>query len=243
LKNSDFNAYVLASARNLALAEQRDSNILTLCNCCYGSLKHAAHVLEGDATLREEINALLKKEGLRVGGNRRVRHFLEILHDDIGLESLQRSFKRTFKGLKVAVHEGCHLLRPSSILKFDDALSPVKFDALVKATGAEPVPWSAKLDCCGSPLMGVNDALSMDLTQKKLLSAKRAGADCLCVVCPFCHIQFDTVQERMIADRGSDVHMPSILFPQLLGLCLGLDVKTLGIDMNRLPPAIERFLH
>ncbi len=102
-------------------------------------------------------------------------------------------------------------------------------------TGAEPIPWLTKLECCGSPVMGVNDGLSMDLAEKKLMKAKEAGADYLCVACPFCQLQFDRVQSAITNRRGSEVLMPSIVYTQLLGLSLGLDPRNLGMEMNVLP--------
>ena len=85
---------------------------------------------------------------------------------------------------------------------------------------------------CGAPQTGINDALSMDLTQKKLNDAKHADAHFLCTACPWCHIQFDTVQQMMISGKENEVPLASILYPQLLGLCMGMDGKPLGLDMN-----------
>jgi heterodisulfide reductase subunit B2 len=243
LKNFNFKAYVLASARNLAMTEEHSQELLTLCNCCYGSLKHAAHVLKEDERLREEINLALGKEGLKYEGKAEPKHLLQVLHDDVGIETLRKNLKRTFKGLKIASHYGCHILRPASVIGFDNPFSPVKFDRLVEVTGAEAVHWTAKLDCCGSPVMGVNDELSMDLTEKKLRNARQAGADYLCVACPYCHMQFDKVQHFMMGRRNSNEGLPSILYPQLLGLCLGIDEKALGLDKNRMDSTgLDRYL-
>ncbi|MBW2325102.1 MAG: disulfide reductase, partial [Deltaproteobacteria bacterium] len=114
-----------------------------------------------------------------------------------------------------------------------DPVAPSIFDKLVEVTGAESVDYLSKLECCGAPVMGVNDDLSMDLTEKKLANGKKAGADYLCAACPWCHLQFDTVQKMMISQNGSEP-LASIVYPQLLGLCMGIDEKTLGIEMNQL---------
>ena len=235
LRNLNFRAFVLAATRNLALAEKRALDVLTMCNCCYGSLKHAAHLLSEDAFLRNEINAILEKEGLRYDGRVAVKHFLQFLYDDIGLEGIRTKLKKTFRGLKIATHYGCHILRPSQVVQFDNAFSPVKFDQLVSLTGAESVPWLSKLECCGSPLMGVNDELSMDLIENKLVNARKAGADFVCVSCPYCLMQFDRMQDLMHSCRNSGALLPSILYLQILGLCLGVDSQSLGLEMNKLP--------
>jgi heterodisulfide reductase subunit B len=132
--------------------------------------------------------------------------------------------------LKVAIHYGCHLLRPHEVVQFDNPFAPTKLDRLVEVTGAESIPWDAKLDCCGSPLVGVDDELSIALMEKKIRSAYESGADCICVVCPACHYQFDRVQNMMAsAGRQGTKIIPSILFQQLLGFSLGIDKKDIGL--------------
>ncbi|MEW6374848.1 MAG: heterodisulfide reductase-related iron-sulfur binding cluster, partial [Thermodesulfobacteriota bacterium] len=141
----------------------------------------------------------------------------------------------SFKGLKIATHYGCHVLRPSQVVGFDNPVAPSLFDQLVEVTGAQSIDWSMKLECCGAPLWGVNDELSMDLTVKKLLDGKRSGADYLCVACPYCHLQFDKVQKMILSQRNVNHPLPSILYTQLLGLSLGIDKKILGLEMNEIP--------
>jgi heterodisulfide reductase subunit B len=243
LRNFNRKAYVLASARNLALAERRSLDVLTVCNCCYGSLKHAEHIMKEDGALREETARTLAKEGLHYEGRITAKHLLQVLHQDIGIDKIKPQLEKTFRGLKIATHYGCHLLRPRDIAQFDSPFAPVKFDQLVAATGAESVAWPAKLDCCGSPMWGVNDELSMQLTGRKLVSAKEAGADYLCVACSYCQLQFDRIQKAMLPQIGPEKRLPSILYTQLLGLCLGVEAEALGLDMNELPASgVLRFL-
>jgi heterodisulfide reductase subunit B len=122
-------------------------------------------------------------------------------------------------------------------------VTPSLFDQLVEVTGAESIDWSTKLDCCGGPLLGTNDELAWDLTEKKLADARNAGAHYLTTGCTFCQVQFDSVQEMMATVRGTNHHVPSILYPQLLGLCMGLDKDILMLDRNRIDiTGIEGFL-
>jgi heterodisulfide reductase subunit B len=232
LRNYDPMAYMLASARNLALAEKRALDVLTLCSCCYGSLRHVEHVMKSDELLKQEINLTLGKEGLAYQGGITTKHLLQVLYQDIGVEALKKSLKFTCNGLKIATHYGCRVLRPQNVVDFDNPFAPVKFDRLVEATGAKSVRWVSKLECCGSPLMGVNDDLSKDLTGKKLAGALQGGADFLCVACPFCQIQFNRVQQMMIQEGRTSRPLPSILITQLLGLCMGIDEKALGLEKN-----------
>jgi len=242
LKNFDLKAYALSSARNLALAEKRQLNILTLCNCCYGTVKHVEHLMKTDSSLNKEINTTLEKEQLTYRGGVEPKHLFQILYHDIGLDTIRQKLVKTYENLKVAVHYGCHLLRPNNVVQFDNPFAPSIFDQLVEITGAKSVPWTAKLECCGSPLWGVNDDLSLDLTQTKLSNARTAGADYLCVICPYCQIQFDRVQRIMHSRRSGASTLPSLVYTQLLGLCLGLDRKSLGLEINELPgTAVDRY--
>jgi heterodisulfide reductase subunit B len=172
-----------------------------------------------------------------------VRHLLEVLYNDVGLEALKESVVRPFKGVKIAVHYGCHILRPKERVQFDDPGTASIFDQLVEITGAEIVRWETQLDCCGAPVWGIDDELSMDLSQKKIKDARRSCADYLCVACAYCQIQFDRVQKMFVAQRGEDQGLPSLVFTQLLGLSLGLDSEALGIGQNELDTkGITRFL-
>ena len=237
LRNVDRKAYLLSAAGNLALAERDGVNIMALCKCCFGTLKETQYILGSNETLRREINDLLKPRDLFYQGQVEVKHLLSVLYHDVGLDNLKKKISRKMKDLKIATHYGCHALRPSKVTQFDDPVAPTLFDELVKVTGAESVEWSEKLNCCGAPLMGVNDRVSMDLTQKKLDSGRESGADFLCTACPYCQLQFDQVQSMMAGNGTAGNALPSILYAQLLGLCMGVDEKSLGLEKNQV--AIE----
>jgi heterodisulfide reductase subunit B len=240
LRNKDLKAFVLSSARNLALAEREDLNIMTLCKCGYGTLKMAAHLMKEDLSLRGKINTILAKEGLRYEAGVEIMHLLTVLYKEVGLEAIRQKIIRSYEDLKVATHYGCHALRPSKIVQFDDPVAPTLMDELVNVTGAQSIDWPNKLECCGGPLLEINNELSFDLTEKKLAGAKRGGAYYLTTACPFCQIQFETFQKQIAGEPGTIHQVPSILYPQLLGICMGLDKDTLGLDSNHIE--IENFL-
>ena len=243
LRNIDFKIYLLSSVRNLALAEKKNLNILALCQCCYGSLKKADYLMKEYPSLKKEANTVLEKEGLEYRGEIEIKHLLSVLHKDIGTEAIKEKMTKSYKGLRIATHYGCHALRPSKVVQFDDPVAPSLFDQLVEATGAESVEWPMKLECCGAPLWGVHDELSINLTLKKLTDGKQSGAEYLCSACPYCQIQFDKVQKMILDERGLNQPLPSILYTQLLGLSMGLDRKALGIEMNELSiVGVDKFL-
>ena len=242
-RNIDLRTFVLSAAKNMAVAERAGLDMLVMCKCCYGALKKAEQVLGENQDLKENINTILAKEKLEYEGRAVIKHLLMVLYRDVGGENLKSSILKKFSGLQIAASYGCHALRPSKVTGFDDPVSPTIFDELVEITGAFSVDWTRKLDCCGAPLTGINDQLAMDMAAKKITSARDAGAHYICTACPYTHIQFDWVQHRMAANFENLEPLAPILYPQLIGLCMGIDERTLGLSDNRLELAeISSFL-
>ncbi len=233
MRNVDEKSYVLPSVRNLALAEKAGLDIIVICNCCFQSLKKAQNVLAQDPQLQEEINAMLAKEGLRYSGKAEVKHYLTVLHNEITTAAIREKLAYRFKELKVAVLHGCHLLRPREITTFDDSFVPTITQELMEVAGAESLDWPGRMECCGASLAGINDDLSHRLLDEKISGARNAGANYITPICAYCHLQLDTTQINLLADRPEAKPLPVLLYPQLLGLCLGLDATALGIAENR----------
>ncbi len=231
LRNLDREAFLLSAARNMALANRMGHDMLVLCSCCFGSLKAAQHMLGRDETARKDVERILRAEGLPLDTGIRIRHLLSVLFHDIGPEALKERITHPFADLEIAAHNGCHALRPSHVTAFDDPVAPKMFDRLVEITGAKSVEWDTRLDCCGAPLLGVNDELSLDLTRSKLIKAAEAGADFLCTACPFCQLQFERAQGERTAENGGglDSVIP-LLYPQLLGVSMGIENEKLKLD-------------
>ena len=232
MRNVDEKAYILPSMRNMALAEKAGLDIFVICNCCFHSLQKATNVLKKNPELASELNLILAKEGLSYTGKATIKHFLTVLHQDVGLAAIKQKLVNAYTALNISVIHGCHLLRPREITGFDNTFVPEITDALVKLTGATSLDWPGKLECCGAALAGINDDLSHLLLNEKIDGAKTAGADYILPVCSYCHLQFDTMQGKTITEKPGSTPLPVLLFPQLLGLCLGLDPTTLGIGKN-----------
>jgi heterodisulfide reductase subunit B len=224
----DFQAFIYASARNLALAGEKGQPLLCLCQCCYGTLRYADLLLRKNEALLRQTAALLKEEGLRYPAQIEIKHLLHVFSEDIGPRALWGGNTRPFKSLKVAVHYGCHILRPRDVAAFDHPANPSQFETLVQVTGGISVDWALRLQCCGDPLHDKNDALSAALREKKLASARQAGADVLCVACPHCQMQFTRQPALSGTGPSPEPAPPSLLYTQLLGLSLGLEEKHLG---------------
>ena len=234
IRNTDLTASLLAAARNLAIAQEHHLPLLVLCKCGYGQHSYAAHLLTEEPTLKEQVNSTLTRDGLEYTQAPEIRHLLTVLYHDIGREAITEKITKPFTELKIATHYGCHALRPSEITAFDDPVNPTLFDELVELTGAESIAWEARLDCCGAPLFGSNDTLAVSLMEKKITSAHKAGAHYLAVACQYCHLQFDSVQKMISVKNKSNHTLAPILYPQLLGLSMGMDGERLGLGMNEL---------
>lgn len=227
--------YVAMAARNLALAERMGLDVVTLCNGCFGALVEAGHALKDDERLRAEVNGILKDEGLEFEGKTCVKHFVQVLYHDVGLSKIRAKVVNPFKGLRSAVHYGCHVLRPSEITKFDKAEDPRMLDQLVEATGTKSVNWLLKTMCCGAPSLAASEETALQLARMKLESAKKAGADCVITICPFCEVMFDTEQLKIATETGQSFDLPALFYPQLLGLAMGMKPDDVGLGMNRIP--------
>ncbi|RLC08770.1 MAG: disulfide reductase [Deltaproteobacteria bacterium] len=234
IRHQSFQSSILLAARSIALAQKEKLDIITPCMCCFGHLKYAEQCLKENSSLKEETNSILSNEGLKWEGSIQIKHLLSVLFHNVGLETIRGQIQNPYHGLRVAVHYGCHALRPGNVVRFDNPLAPTLFENLVDVTGAESVDWARRLECCGNPLWEKNNSLSLKLMRKKLEDATQSGAKFLCTACTYCQIQFDTVQEaELLQGRGTDA-LPSILYPQLLGLSLGLDETALGLEYNKI---------
>lgn len=242
VRNVDEKAYILPSVRNMAIAEKAGLDILVICNCCFASLQKARHVLDNDKELKDELNAILADENLQYKGTAHVKHYLTVLHEDVGTEKIKSKLVNKFKDLKISVIHGCHILRPREVTRFDDSFVPAITEELMQTAGATSLDWQGRLECCGAALAGINDELSHMLLKDKINGALNAGAEYITPICSYCHLQFDTSQKNLIEDDKSSKLLPVLLYPQLLGLCLGLDEKILGIEQNSTiqPDDIER---
>jgi len=232
VRNVDEKSYFIPSVRNMAIAEKKGLDIMVICNCCFASLQKARNVMADNAELAAEINDLLAKDGLKYEGTSTVKHFLSVLHEDIGIETIRKNLVNMVSDLNLSVIHGCHVLRPREITSFDDSFVPRITDELLAATGASSLDWRGKLECCGAALAGLNNDLATTLLNEKVDGALEAGAQFITPVCSYCHLQFDTTQPAVRGTRGSQQVLPVLLLPQLLGLCLGIDEKVLGIEQN-----------
>ncbi|MFQ6074795.1 MAG: CoB--CoM heterodisulfide reductase iron-sulfur subunit B family protein [Candidatus Bathyarchaeia archaeon] len=218
-------SWLSIAARNISLAEERALDLVTFCNGCLYTLRHACHMLR-EGKLRGRVNEVLSETGHRFGGSAKVKHFLEVILEDVGIDRLRRMVRSPLFGLTVATHPGCHILSPPEVMDFDDPYDPVVLDDLVRALGAQPADYDMKADCCGWTLanFGQPDA-SLTLLAEKVRNMREAGADCMVAGCPQCFYQFDMGQLLAARKLGLEHRVPVFFYHQLLGLAMeyGLD--------------------
>jgi heterodisulfide reductase subunit B len=234
-------AAVYLAARNIAIAEKMGfSDLLVVCNGCHLSLFEAAHFLKEDEKLRKQVNALLKEEDLQYSGKVKIWHTIDFLHDKVGEDAVKKAVTNPLNGLKVAVHYGCHILRPSSVGTVDDPENPQKLDKLIEWLGVKSLPYPEKLDCCGAMLMLSHPDAAFTFTGLKLKAVQDTGAEALIDSCPSCQNMFDVRQKSAGATTGAKLNFPVIYYTQLLGLAMGISQEKLGLNLNRSP--VDGFL-
>jgi len=225
---------LLLAARNLCLAEQQGLDILALCPGCAGTLRKVNKSLQEDKRLKERVNGLLKEIGMEFkGGKIAVKHLIQALVEDVGLEKIKDSVVKPLTGLKVTEHNGCHVLRPTKYIGFDDPENPVLLKRLIEATGAECLDYMYETDCCGAPIIGVNDKIPLYLAGDKLRNIKAVNAQALITVCPFCHMMFDINQPRIERLLSEKFGIPVLHYPQLLGLAMGFTSEEMALEELR----------
>ncbi|WP_457555172.1 CoB--CoM heterodisulfide reductase iron-sulfur subunit B family protein [Candidatus Pyrohabitans sp.] len=219
--------WIYLASYNLALAERREMDIVTLCGTCTGVFKRALLMLRDEA-LRERVNTRLAELDLSVSGRAGVSHLLEVLTQQ--RERVEREIRSPLN-LKVALQHPCNVFRPREIARFDDPVRPSAMREMVELTGAEAVRYPLEYECCGSALLITSESMGISSGADKLLSARKAGAQAMVVACGNCAYLFDRHRDRIAAVRR-EAQLPVLFLPQLLGLAFGMHGRELGLEIR-----------
>jgi len=240
VKANDEDAFYTAAARNLAIVEKAGLDVVTPCNGCYSTFKEASSHLRSDWRARAAINERLAREDLHYDGGLRILHFAEWLADEMGAGLLASKVTHPLWGMRLAVHYGCHLLRPQPAVRWDDPLNPTKVESLVAALGARVVDYPTKMQCCGGALDRVGEREgSLAFARRKLEDLMREEVDALVVVCPSCFQQFD-LNQAALQRANEPLNVPVLYLSEVIALAMGHAPEELGLDMHRV--SVEPFL-
>jgi len=220
-------------AKNLELSEQVEGDLAVACAACFSRLKTAQHKLADHPETRKQVEYALDAP-LAVA--KPVKHLLEILAKDYGLERLKEAVTKPLTGLKVACYYGCLLTRPPDVPELDCTEAPTIMERVIEAAGAEAVPWSHRLECCGANFTLSRPGVVLKLSGDILASAKRAGADCIMVACPLCHGNLDIRQAEIEGESGEHFGLPVFYMTQLLALAAGVAATKLGLESMIVDP-------
>ncbi|MFC2012376.1 CoB--CoM heterodisulfide reductase iron-sulfur subunit B family protein [Chloroflexota bacterium] len=199
--------------RNLAIAEEQGLDIAAACPACYVRLKQTRHEALEKPELKEQM---VESIGMPYEAKHDVRHILDILCNDIGIETIKEKVTGPLTGLKVVSYYGCFLVRPPKVVAFDDPENPQCMDDLMTAVGAESLDWSGKVDCCGGSLALTRRNIVIRLVDDLIEMARGVGAEALVAACPLCQMNVDGRQKLF------DSPLPVFYFTELMGLAMGL---------------------
>lgn len=228
---------VLLNARTFAMAEDMNLEILTICSTCQGVMRQVKWQLDDDSNLSAKTNEALAKINMQYKGEVKIRHLLWALVEDYGLQRLEQQIVKPLKDLKVAPFYGCYILRPAEALQFESHEKPVSLEQLIATIGAEPVNFDGETKCCGFPILFVQRETAFKMAGTYLNNAKQNGADIMVTPCPLCHISLDTYQAKSANETKTELNLPVMHLPQLIGLALGVEPEKLGLSKHMISTA------
>ena len=200
-------------ARNIAMAQKRDLELIVPCAGCFNMLKRAEHVLKTDPGGRREVESTV---GFTYREDLKIRALIDMVVNGIGFDRIEKQVGRPLTGLKVACYYGCALVRHPKVTQLDEPENPQYLDRLMSALGATPVDWSFKTDCCGADLALTHGNAVVKLVNKIVGMAQEAGAQCLVCSCGLCEINLEMRQDV------DALGLPVFYFTELMGIAFGL---------------------
>lgn len=182
----------LSSVRVLQAAFDKGQPLVTVCSACHNVVKQTNHALQTDAAFADAVNRYMQNDTPYVGQTR-VMHYLELLRDEIGFDTVRAKASDALKGRRVAAYYGCLLLRPSGVMQMDDPENPRIMEDLIAAMGATPVLWAQRNECCGGYITLEDAAIAQARANMIVDNARAAGADTVVTACPLCRYNLQKV--------------------------------------------------
>jgi heterodisulfide reductase subunit B len=237
LQSLNIDTWVTLGARNLAIAEKMGLDVLTICSGCYETLKTVSVLLEEDEEYLKKINAILNKINYKYTGKTKVYHFVEVFSQPEWLDKLKELAVKPLDDLNLAVHYGCHLVRPSKIMQFDHPEKPEKIDLILEALGAKTVDFATKLECCGF-CARLQEEIGENLVEEKMteLCELEEEVDALIAVCPACTTQYDRKEKIIARKKGKELDIPVLYLAEIMAVALGVELEDLSLKQRSVKP-------
>jgi succinate dehydrogenase / fumarate reductase, cytochrome b subunit len=228
------------NARTFALAQQVEGAdlMMNICSTCQGAQSECQERLDANTEYRGHINESLASESLEYRKGIVNKHFLWLMVEEIGLDTVKSKVKRPLTDLRVGPFYGCYIVRPTDRLGISgDHPRDTYLHQLIEALGGTVVDYAGQYKCCGFPIITMNKEASLKQAGRHLGDAIDAEADCLVTPCPLCHLNLDLQQPGAERVVGRQLGMPVLHLPQLVGLAFGLEPKELGFGKHVVKPS------
>jgi succinate dehydrogenase / fumarate reductase, cytochrome b subunit len=227
------------NARTFALAQQVEGAelMMNICSTCQGAQSECQERLDANSEYREHVNQTLAGDNLRYEKGISNKHFLWLMVEEIGLDTVRSKVVRPLTDLRVGPFYGCYIVRPTTRLGIDREHPRDRYlHQLIEALGGTVVDYAGQYKCCGFPIITMNKTASLKQAGRHLGDALDADADCLVTPCPLCHLNLDLQQPGAERIVGRELGMPVLHLPQLVGLAFGLSPKELGMGKHVVRP-------
>ncbi len=211
------------SARNIALSEQQhpQQDIVATCAACWLATREASERIAHSTKIKEGTGLALKEAGLEMKNDKKIRHMVEVLVEDIGMQAISDKVKKPLEGIKIAGYVGCQTNRPFGI-DGESFENPQYLDDMVEAVGAEPIrTYEKKVSCCGGALAFSEPDKSFNLIKPILESAMDNGADMIVTPCPVCQMNTEVYQDKINAKFGTNFNIPVVYYSTLMSVAFG----------------------
>ena len=206
----------LSSVRALKYALDKEQPLVTVCSACHNVIKQTNHAMQTNAAFADKVNRYMAEGAYN--GETAVYHYLEMLRDLVGFDTLREKVVNPLKGKKIAAYYGCLLLRPNGVMRMDDPENPTIMEDFIRALGADPVVYAKRNECCGGYIAAESPEQAKKNSAAVLSNAVAAGAEMIITACPLC--KYNLVK--------SGVDIPVVYFTELLAEALGVKEDTNG---------------
>jgi len=231
MQSLDLTTSIALAARNLAKVEAMGLDLITPCSGCFHSYKRVNHTLKKYPEMRERVDEILRKAGLRYRGTVEAHHLIDFLYNKVGIDSIRKKMEIDLGGVEIGLRYGCHMLKPHELLNIEYSERPTFADEILEGIGVSSKQYTGRHRCCGGLLRGADDDLADEVLKARLEDASNAGIDGIVTVCSLCHLQHDMGQ-RIVRKKyelaGLDI--PVLHYPQLLALAFGYEPAELGLN-------------